>query len=276
MTVSSLGPSSPTNPQESTRHRQILARLVKPFILLNATLCLFACIEGREEIWLQSDGSSRTEITFVTNASARRSIQKGMQPLVDAATELPGIHITGPNYRSLNFTTIEVTTTLTIDSPQAALRLQDRLLSPTGDATPLDPTTKALIGEIQTQRNGLDFTIQRAILTDTLLPLKNSTPAAKKRNQALLNDAKLDYIIHLPVPPSQSNAHQVSNQGKTLSWTFPLIDHLDSPPILSLTLRPPTWLIVAIIAITLTLTALTVLFIRFLWKKRRRSPPHTP
>jgi len=192
-------------------------------------LCLVAllssCIDGEEEIWIETDGSGRLEATY-TMPKAFMDELGGAETLTEklraAAKKDDSItigtleHGTGDDGRQFLHFTAEFT-----DLRELAKFPQKHLRDP---SKPNETASEeALFGEINLSLSGLLMSIDRKI---DLAPI---LPESAKSNPAFLGSSTFQYTFHLPVVPTEHDAHEISADGKTLTWSFLLRDYTDKP-----------------------------------------------
>ncbi len=247
-----------------------VADVTRLFSALTALLCLclLSCIEGKEEVWVEADGSSRIEMEYILPVAARRQIVGSFQHLKKIADEIDGANLEEPSVEYIEGNQIRLFAKMSFDDPFAGRDFQERLLaSESGNAKP--STAGALVGRMDAKFDSGAASLKRTIFTSSLFPLKNTTPSVAERNRKILKGAKLDYVVHLPNAPLSSNAMSTDDEGKTLKWSFLLADYLDKDPTLEMLWRPkiPWWLWLSA-GLILTLTIFVAWkFLRFLWRR---------
>lgn len=230
-----------------------------------AALLLVSCIDGREEFWFHADGSGRAEITY-TLPSAAATLQGGEAGVLEMingfltaapAIKNPQIAITNNDGR------MTVNVRYAFDSAlELASITEDGLLET------LPPSATALSGQVDVQLRGRNIHFSRLIDAGKALPGSSFMPASR------FDGHQLDYIIHLPLPATESNAGKLSDNGRTLEWNFPLSLAIRTP--LTMTFQAPApippwaWAILALL-----LAILTFLVFRLLKNRRPRNPPKT-
>lgn len=195
-------------------------KLLIRFLAAVCGLFLVSCIDGREEFWLNADGSGSAEITYtIPEVSAK--LQGGAQGVTDLLEKfLKGT----PAIRSSSH---EVTTKdgrMTIHvraSFASATELGE--IEKGGATTDLPSSATGLTGDISVAMSGRTLSFSRVIHAGRALPGSLFMPSSE------FKDHKLAYIVHLPVPATESNAIRTSNQGKTLEWEFPLAQAVRGP-----------------------------------------------
>lgn len=186
---------------------------------LTASL-LVSCIDGREEFWLNADGSGRADIAYSLPAAAAKfqGGESGVRAMIaDFLSKTP----------ALTSSACEVTTIgdrLQIRVSGAFKSISDFKQVATG--SPLDQlpsSTNQLAGEMMAKREGLSFAFSRTISPGKALPGALFMPKSQFEGR------NLTYIVHLPNAATESNATRIEDDGRTLIWKFPLAQALRSP-----------------------------------------------
>jgi hypothetical protein len=186
--------------------------LTKYCVILAACL-LTSCIDCREEIWFNSAGGGRADITYSLPAitaqfqggesGVRQRIEKfladtkGIQfstCAVATENERLKIHVTGSFKSAQDFK--KITAQNTVDQ--------------------LPPTATNLAGKFEVRSHGREINYSRIISPGTAIPGAGFMPASTFASHHLI------YIIHFPVVPADSNATRTEDDGRTLVWDFPL------------------------------------------------------
>ena len=192
-------------------------RIALQICLLAACLFASSCIDGKEEIWLDANGSGRAEFTYdvPSKAAALHGGATGVDELISSFLEgQPGAThtVTSEDGR------LKVFVRLPFDSPQDL----KNLASPEKAGT-LPPSFKYFAGTIDIQRSGRTFEISRTVDPGKALPGARFIPKSQ------LVGRQLSYIIHLPIPAEESNATRTEDSNRTLIWEVPLAKGLSAP-----------------------------------------------
>lgn len=190
-------------------------------ILASATLCLLlgGCIEGDETIWLERDGSGRLQASYRMppllmarfGGPEALKTQLAQAAAADEFVDLTRIEHTREKGRVV----FEFEGTFT-DLRKLCTFPQRRLRDP---ATPDRPAqAEVLFGETTLEINELSMTMARTIDLTKTLP-----------REINLRDSTFRYTVHLPVEVARTDAHTVSEDGRTLQWSFLLREHTDQP-----------------------------------------------
>lgn len=186
-----------------------------------ATACLLvSCIDGREEIWLNADGSGRADISYSLPAAAAKfqGGENGVRKMLgDFLGKTPAIK--NPSYE---VTTNEGRLTIHVQgSFDSALELKD--ISKGESMEKLPSSATGLTGSTVVSLNGRTVDFSRTIDAGSALPGSSFMPASQFEGH------RLSYIIHLPLAAMESNATRTEDEGRTLVWDFPLAQAIKGP-----------------------------------------------
>ena len=112
-----------------------------------------------------------------------------------------------------------------------------------------DHILHALLGNMKVDLSGLTAHVQRDVDLDPLL-----SEYIGKRGASLLGESEFRYSVHLPKAATESNAHKVTNEGRTLQWTYKLRECEQKP--ISMHMQAPIpvpWWIYALVLGTVLL-----------------------
>lgn len=218
--------------------------LIRPLVALFA-LALGGCIDSREEVWIERDGSGRAEIR-VEIPSAATTLHGGP----DGLRELVESFIDGGSgieTDSITISTADARTTVAV-----AIRFESALKASEvmeGEAIDQLPTAaQSFVGTARTRIHGLTLDFNRTIDPGAALPGATLLPGKPWQGHAL------EYIIHLPVAAKSSNATRTENDGCTLVWDIPLADAVRAPFSTRFEMDLPIpWSTVSAVAIPLSL-----------------------
>ncbi len=229
-----------------------------------ATATLVSCIDGREEVWLNSDGSGTADITYIIPEMAAKF--QGGAPGVSAMlgtflAETPAIK--NPSHK---VTTQDGRMTIHVRASFDSVA-DFKQIDKSQGAEKLPSSASGLTGDVEVTRDGRTFAFSRKINAAKALPGSLFMPSSEFRNH------KLTYIVHLPLAAAGSNALRTADGGKTLVWEFPLAEAIRRPveTRFSATIPVPTWLF-AMAGMGIALVVLLVL----LGVKRLRRRPISP
>lgn len=216
------------------------------------SLLVSSCLDGREEVWINADGSGRADFTYEIPAQAAR-LRGGVEGVDRLVAELLETVPSASHEVVQEDDRLRVRVKVAFQSP-------DDLKSITSSGT----KTKNLasfdhmkgIFDVQRSFRTVDFT--RTISPGKALPTIIIPPSE-------LAGRKLTYIVHLPVVPTESTATKVENGGRTLIWERPLSGAVRQPIVVHFKAKIPIppWLIAAAAAVLLlVVTAVVALVVR--------------
>jgi hypothetical protein len=227
----------------SHRHNVRFIRAIARLLVVATAVLLVSCIDSREEIWINADGSGRVEVSCSLPAAAAR-LQGGEVGVKKLISELL------QKSQALQSSSCEVSTEgdrLKICVKAAfASALDFKKIADGTSFKKLPPAAMKLRGEIKAQLHGLTLDYSRTISAGEAIPGVSFIPASQFKNR------NLTYIIHLPVVALESNATSVTDGGRTLIWDFPLAQAIQQPVVTRFKAKIPipTWVIIAAAAIT--------------------------
>lgn len=195
-------------------------RPIYRLLVLLMALAVVSCIDGREEIWLNADGSGRAEVTYSLPASAARfqGGEAGIRKLLDDFLK---------NTPAITSFSHEVTTRdgrLTVRVRtwfESAQEMGE--ISKDGSLEKLPPSATGLTGTTEVKLLGRTVDFARTIDAGRALPGSSLLPASQFEGRSL------KYIIHLPLATVESNATRVEDEGRTLVWEIPLAQAVRGP-----------------------------------------------
>ncbi|MDQ8189492.1 hypothetical protein [Roseibacillus persicicus] len=132
----------------------------------------------------------------------------------------------------------------------------------------VESTEEIVLGSPNLEFNFPDLNFSREVDISSLVPPESNNLLTKK----LLGNAAIKYRIHLPTPAANHDAKQVSADGKTLEWEFPVATMMDGPVEMNLTAPLPRLSLYLTLA-GVVLLLLAIAFLAFL--KLRSRPPST-
>ena len=191
-------------------------------------MVLSSCIDGDEEIFLNADGSASMKVIYSLPAlmlsdadgkELRQSIQDGLgnDTRIDLVTN------TVERVDGRQVITVEVATEnlLELEGLTGGESDPNQHQQQPGKSEEL---LKALLGEFIVNRDGLTASINRKV---DLTPLLEKYLGA--RGPSILGDSEFRYTIHFPNAVDASNAHEVTNNGKTVMWKYKLRECAEKP-----------------------------------------------
>lgn len=222
---------------------------------------LVSCIDGREEIWLNANGSGRVDVSYTIPAMAA-SLQGGeigirrlISEFLESSQEISSSKVE----ISTRENRLNVRVQATFDS---ALELKELSQSMSGRQLP--SAAQFMAGEFEVKTRGLSVNFARTISPGKALPGAAFIPKSQTK------DRSLTYIIHLPKAATDSNATRIEDGGRTLIWEYPLAQAIQKP-VTTRFVAPipiPAWL-----PATILTTAFVVVFFIFRQRRKSRNPP---
>ncbi len=216
-------------------------------VLTVITACvLVSCIEVREEIWLNSNGSGRGDVRYSLPAAAARfqGGEAGVRRLIGGFLKKTPAITTSSYEVVTDQDRLKIHIQATFDS---ALDL--KVISKGSAMEKLPSSATSLAGEMAVDIHGRTVDFTRTIAPGKALPGAIFLPASQFQGR------NLTYIIHLPNAASESNATRVENAGRTLVWEYPLAGAIQNPVSLRFKAKIPIplWLVVSGVALVFLL-----------------------
>lgn len=236
--------------------------MIRAFLLIPLLFLLNSCIEGEEEIWINADASGKMIAHYEFPAAAASKMGPPAayrRELIRIDEEEDGIQI---NDLQFGFVKGKLVIHLEIEFENALdlLEISERQGEKFAGETGMPPSElETFLGGINVKRDGVAVDFSR---TMNLAPM---LPGIVKDNPRILDDSAFRYVIHLPTSVKESNAHDISNGGKTQEWVFLLKDYTVEPIEMSFKTKSlvPWW--------AWAIMALIVLLVIFgLWRLIRR------
>lgn len=197
-----------------------LPHYILRLLLIVATCLLASCIDGREEIWLNADGSGRADIRYSLPAAAAgfQGGEAGVRRMIGGFLK---------NTPAIASSSYEVTT----EEDRLKIRVRasfdsalDLKAIANGDSIGKLPSSAGnLAGEVTVNVQGLTVDFCRTISAGKALPGSVFMPASNFEGR------NLTYIVHLPKAASETNATRTQDEGRTLIWDFPLARAIKGP-----------------------------------------------
>lgn len=229
-----------------------------------ATLLLVSCIDGREEIWLNADGSGRAEITYTLPAIAAKfqGGEAGVRKMLgEFLSKASGI----TSYEH-DVSTLDDRLKVHVKASFASARDLKRIARK-DPMKKLPPSAGNLAGDLNVAIHGRTVDFQRTISPGKALPGSYFMPASQFEGRRLV------YVIHLPHPAQDTNAMKVEDGGRTLTWDFPLASAIKQPVSTRFTVKVPIppWLIVSASGLLAVMLAGVAIIIRKIIKRKKRK-----
>ena len=184
-------------------------------------MCLASCIDGREEVHLEADGSGKARFEFSMPASAARLYggDTGIRTLISDITRSNPDLTLHRNEVSSESGRTHITVDLSFRSATSLVQAESIEPPP----TKLPAAATHLLGEIQAIVDGRTVNLTRSMSPARAIPGATLMPASQ------FSGHRLQTIVHLPSPARHSNATRTENQGRTLIWDYSLADAIQSP-----------------------------------------------
>jgi hypothetical protein len=238
--------------------------LVRLLVFLAACL-LVSCIDGREELWLNADGSGRADVSYTLPAIAAKfqGGEEGVRKLLEKfLRDAPGL--TSSSHEVITQgDRLKIRVRASFDS---AMELKK--ISKSDPLEKLPSSANGLAGDVKISRQGRTLDFSRTISAGRALPGAAFLPASQFENR------RLTYILHLPEAPIESNAVRTEDGGRTLIWDYPLATAIKSPFTTSFKTKIPipTWILASAGAVVLVVGSAGF----HVFRKGRRSKKPAP
>lgn len=239
-------------------------RYVVRLMAILVTLLLVSCIDGREEYWLNTDGSGQADLTYSLPAAAAnfQGGTEGVRKMLDDFLQRT------PQLKNPDFQVKALDGRMTVHL-RAAFDSVIELgkISKTRSQNKLPASVTGLTGTIALNVKGLTAEFSRIIDPGKALPGSFFMPSSQFENR------HLTYIAHLPTVATEFNASSIQDGGKTLVWDFPLSEAIRQPFTIHFKapVPIPTWLLVSAGVILLLVILLIAKVFRRLFPTRRNS-----
>ena len=255
-------------PSRQKRHTPLsVQRWFRILLFLPALLLQSCLIEGEEEIWIEADGAGKIRIQYTVPTQMVKTMGNP-DDYIRAIREIDeredGARVTALSFDEVGKQSLfggssrfilEAEFDDILQFFELAERNENDFVSATGSNT---DTLETIVGEIDLEMNFLKPQVERTVSFEKLLPKTvHKFPNA-------LGQSSFSYIYHLPFPIEETNAHQISEDRKTVQWKFLLKEHVTKPLVMKLeTNIPLPWWFIAII------TILALIVIRVLYRVMR-------
>lgn len=224
--------------------------------------CLFlhACIEGEEDVWIGADGAARVKAVYRVPAIALS--QREADEFTKTLEHELG---TNENLRLVTnrVDTVRGTRVINIEiETDDLLRLEGMMPEhpPDAELPKADKILHALLGHIDARLDGRRAVLRREVDIKPLLD-----EYLGKNSAVMLSDSEFRYTVHLPSAVEGTNAHDVSDDRRTLRWRYNLAGLKGKPMVMQLSaVAPVPWWLYALGAVAVLLLAGAV------WGFRRR------
>ncbi|WAC18569.1 hypothetical protein OVA24_15150 [Luteolibacter sp. SL250] len=209
--------------------RAILSVLLAAYALL-----LSSCIDGREEVWLEADGSGRAHFRYNIPATAAKfqGGTEGVEELLDSLlADFPG----STSEVLMDGDRLKIEVKLAFTSVEEISKVKSSI-----EGKRVPGSLEHLAGIFEVKREGLAVDFTRTVSPGKALPTA-FIPSSEFRNR------RLTYILHLPVVPQESTATRTENGGLTQIWDQPLSAAIRKPVVIHFKAKIPVpgWIIAA-------------------------------
>ncbi len=188
------------------------------FLLMAACAALVSCIDGREELWVNPDGSGRAELRYeIPQAAAVLRSREEIDVIVAAFLERNAAIFQEREHRVVR-TEDGLAIEVAVEFDSAADLAH---LDVSGKNVP--PVVRHLAGEFALERRGRTVEFERTVTVGRAIPGWRFMPRSQFENRRLI------HIIHLPEPAETSNATRTDHEGRTLVWDHSLAEALREP-----------------------------------------------
>ncbi|RYD32409.1 MAG: hypothetical protein EOP87_12880 [Verrucomicrobiaceae bacterium] len=209
-------------------------RAILSVLLAACALLLSSCIDGREEVWLEADGSGRAHFRYDIPATAAKfqGGTEGVEDLLDSLLkDFPG----SSREVAIDGDRLKVEVKLAFASVSEISKMKSSI-----SRQRVPGSMEHLAGIFDVKREGLSVDFTRTVSPGKALPTA-FIPASEFR------DRSLSYILHLPVVPEASTATRTENGGLTQIWEQPLSAAIRQPVVIHFKAKIPVpgWIIAA-------------------------------
>ena len=226
--------------------------MILPLVILHS------CIEGEEEIWIDGDGSGKLRAHYRIPSIALKQLGEPEDfiraiKLVDEAEE--GIEVQNVTFEIIKGKGV-FHLEATFENALDLLEISDRNRSVFVEEAEADPEQlDALTGDINMGIEGIHVNFTRAVSLGPVFP------SMVQRSPTMLGPSAFSYTIHFPAEVIETNAPNISEDRRTVSWEFLLKNYVDQPMLMTAkTKLPIPWWAWAVLA------ALLLMFAGLIWK----------
>ncbi len=229
------------------------------FIAAFIALLLSSCLDCREEVWLNPDGSGRIDISYTLPAAVAKlqGGEEGIRNMLGKALVANDV-IKSPRYE-----VITLGDRLTI-RVRAAFHSALDLKRATGGAEmgKLPSSAANLAGKVEAKLSGRSIAFKRTITAGAALPGAFFMPPSSFKGH------QLTYIIHLPIAAKHSNATHTEDSGRSLIWEIPLDKAIQKPVTTEFVaeIPVPKWFIPAAVGSSIFI----LIFMIYIWRRLRQ------
>ncbi|MBK1882957.1 hypothetical protein JIN85_11060 [Luteolibacter pohnpeiensis] len=237
----------------------MIRRIILLLCSLAICLSISSCIDGKEEIWLNADGSGKAEFHYQIPATAA-SFKGGADGIDAMLADLLKNQPEATHSAVSENGRVSIAVSLPFKSADDL-----KSLATLKDSGSMPDSFKYFAGKIDFAQSGRTISVSRTVDPGKALPGSGFYPKSQLKNH------QLSYIVHLPLAATESNATRTEDAGKTLIWEVPLAKALRAP----ITTRfkaiipIPGWLIGIAIGAGVAALAIVFLIVRALKKRRK-------
>lgn len=247
----------------------MIVRFLLLVLLALPSFLATSCVEGEEEIWINFDSSGRMEARYELPSIAMR--QLGNPDDIIEALEQVAAREKGVTLEFCTFTTKGTKSVFHLKAEfddvleifDIASRNEEDFVEKTGT----DPQ------KIEAVAGDIDFRFEKLRAAfDRKVSLADLFPAAVAKRPAVLGGSTFKYTLHLPLAVAETNAHEMSEDRKTVSWTFKLRDSFENPMVMSLKTESPVpwWGWIGLVLLLILFLG----FLRFVFRRLFLKPRH--
>jgi len=205
-----------------------MKHLLSLIALAAVCMTLNSCLDGKEEYWFDANGSGRIESEYrlpgfaIASMGGEAELRSKIEAFFEKEASITLVKLDIISQGAQTILQVEAQ----FDSIKDFANLFERKPPLEGEAKAgdLPEPLRNLLGDFDIKRQGLAIHFDRSITPSKLFGQGLLAPTANQ-----LKGHNLQYIMHLPTLPTVHNAHQVSNEGKTLVWNFALQDAMKQP-----------------------------------------------
>lgn len=230
-----------------------------------ALLCVIlnSCIDGEEEVFIEADGSARVKAVYrvpgmLFSAEDAEALRVSIEQEFGREKTLRLVTNQVENQKGKRVVILEIETD-DVTAMEGRLAEHDPGVVP----SKADKILHAIVGRIAVNMEGLSVNLTRKVDLRPLLEEYLGSGSA-----SMLGDSEFRYTVHLPEVAEKSNAHEVSNGGRTLKWSHKLVECGRKPITLSMTSPMPLpWWLYVVAALLL----LVMVWGAYVWIRKLRT-----
>ena len=228
-----------------------------------------SCFDGEEEIWINLDTSGRVEARYEFPALAMSKL--GNPDNIVGALEQVAAREKGVTLNLCTFTKkgsklvfhLKAELENVLEIFEIASRNEEAFV----EKSETDPKMiETIAGQIDFRFDSLRAAFDRQVT------LANLFPSAIATRPAAFGSSTFKYTLHLPLAVAETNAHELSEDRKTVSWTFRLRDSVNEPILMKLRSESliPWWGWIGLVLLLILILG----FFRFVFQRLFSGPRH--